>query len=169
MTIGPVQLIVLGFEEPNFTGEILAQLKQLREHDVIRLVDLMVVNKDDDGEIEVVQLSDLDQEQAMEFGATVGALVGLGAAGEEGAEAGAAAGAAALEDGHAFDESQVWYVADEIPPGTAAAIALLEHRWAIPLREAILNTGGMLLADSWVHPTDLVAAGLIAAEEAEHH
>ena len=60
----------------------------------------------------------------MEFGAIVGALIGLGAEGEEGAEAGAQAGAEALEDGHVFDEDEVWYVTDSIPNGTAAAIAL---------------------------------------------
>jgi uncharacterized membrane protein len=166
MTIGPVQLLVLGFEDQEFTGEIMAEVEKLREHDVVRLVDLLVVRKDEAGEVDVIQASDLSEDEAIEFGATVGALIGLGAAGEEGAEAGALAGAAELADGHAFDESQVWYVADSIPPGTVAAVALLEHRWALPLREAILKKGGMLLADAWVHPVDLVAAGLLASEEA---
>ena len=62
-------------------------------------------------------------------------------------------------------EDQVWYIADEIPEGTAAAIALIEHRWAIPLRSAILNAGGFLVSDAWIHPTDLVAIGLLASEE----
>jgi hypothetical protein len=62
-----------------------------------------------------------------------------------------------------------WYVDDAIPPGTAAAIALIEHRWAIPLREAIQDAGGFHLADAWVHPMDLVAVGLLANEEAATH
>ena len=99
----------------------------------------------------------------MEFGALAGALVGLGAAGEEGAEEGAVAGAVAMEDGKAFKDEDVWYVADAIPPGTSAGIALIEHRWAVPLREAIERAGGMPLADEWVHPSDLVAAGAVAA------
>jgi hypothetical protein len=46
-----------------------------------------------------------------------------------------------------------------IPPGASAAIALIEHRWAIPLRNAIETAGGQTLADTWVHPQDLVAIG----------
>ena len=64
-----------------------------------------------------------------------------------------------------FDEEQAWYVADTIPNGTSAAIALLEHVWAIPFRDSIQRAGGILLADAWIHPTDLVAVGLEAAAE----
>jgi uncharacterized membrane protein len=167
MSIGPVQLLVLGFEDDNFTGEIAAELKRLREEEIVRLVDLMVVRKDDAGELETLHVSDLNEDEAIEFGAVVGALIGFGADGEEGAEAGALAGAAELEDGHVFDESEIWYLADAIPNGSAAAVALIEHRWAIPLRDAIVRAGGVALADEWVHPADLVAAGVVAAEVAE--
>ena len=166
MAIGPVQLLVVGFEGGEFEGEILAELDRLRENDIVRLIDLAFVRKDADGRVERVQRSDLSPEEAEQFGAIVGALIGFGAAGEEGAELGAIEGAAALEDGHVFDE-EVWYVDDAIPNGTAAAVALLEHRWAIPLREGIRNAGGFHLADAWIHPADLVAIGVVAAEEAE--
>ncbi len=169
MPMGPVQLLVVGFPDPNFTGEILEELRRLREHDIVRLIDLIAVRKDENGNIEKVQTSDLSQEEAMEFGALVGALIGFGAGGEEEMEAGAIAGAEALEDGHVFDEDEVWYVADAIPNGSAAAIALLEHRWAIPLRDAIVRAGGIALADEWVHARDLVAIGLLAGEEVATH
>jgi hypothetical protein len=94
-------------------------------------------------------------------------LIGFGAEGEEGAEAGAMAGAQAMEDGHLFSETESWYVDDAIPPGTAAAVALLEHRWAIPLRDAIREAGGFHLADAWIHPADRVAIGLLAADAAD--
>jgi uncharacterized membrane protein len=165
MTIGPVQLVVLGFEHGEFTGEIAAELGRLRDHDVIRLVDLLFVSKDESGEVTALETSDLTKDEAMEFGATVGALIGFGAAGEQGAVEGAVEGAAALEDGRVFDEDEVWYVTDSIPNGSSAAIALLEHRWAIPLRDAVQRSGGALLDESWVHPLDLVAVGLAAAEE----
>jgi hypothetical protein len=58
-------------------------------------------------------------------------------------------------------------VVEEIPNDSAAAIILLEHRWAIPLREAVIRANGMPIADTFIHPLDLVAVGLIAAEEAE--
>jgi uncharacterized membrane protein len=165
MTTGPVQILVVGFEHPQFDGSILAELKNLRDHDVVRLVDMIVVRKDDDGKIERVVRSDLTAEEAQEFGAFAGALIGLGIDGPEAVEAGAALGAAAMEDGHLFDESDAWYVDDAIPPGSAAAIALLEHRWAIPLRDAIHGAGGFHLADAWIHPVDLVSVGLLAASE----
>ena len=164
MTIGPVQLLIVGFAGGEFKGEIASVLADLRERDVIRLIDMGFVRKDDDGLITMIEHSDLSQDETIEFGATVGALIGLGAAGEEGAEAGAIAGAEAALDGGMI-EDQVWYIADEIPEGTAAAIALIEHRWAIPLRSAILDAGGFLVSDAWIHPTDLVAIGLLASEE----
>jgi uncharacterized membrane protein len=163
MEFGPVQLLVVGFEDGKFSGEILAELQRLSEHDVIRLVDLLFVTKSEDGELAAAETSDLSPEEAAEFGALAGALLGLGAAGEEGAEEGAALGAAAMEDGQAYSEEDVWYLADAIPAGSSAGIALIEHRWAIPLREAIQRAGGEALADSWVHPSDLVAAGAEAA------
>jgi uncharacterized membrane protein len=164
MTIGPVQLLIVGFVGGEFKGEIAKVLADLRERDVIRLIDMGVVRKDEDGVITMIEHSDLSQDETIEFGATVGALIGLGAAGEEGAEAGAIAGAEAALDGGMI-EDQVWYIADEIPEGTAAAVALIEHRWAIPLRSAIQDAGGFLISDAWIHPTDLVAVGLAASEE----
>ena len=82
-------------------------------------------------------------------------------------EAGAIAGAEAGSDGHVIDESRVWDVADTIEPGGAAAIALIEHLWAGPLRDAIARAGGFPVSDAWVHPLDLVEIGLLAADELE--
>ena len=165
MTLGPVQILVIGFDDPERGGAIRGELDRLREEGIVRLVDLLVVRKEADGTIERVTRSDLSEDELVEFGATVGALIGLGAGGEEGMEAGALLGADQMADG-VFDESNSWYVDDAIPPGSAAAIALLEHRWAIPLRETLRDAGGVLLADAWIHPQDLVAVGLLAAEEA---
>src|SRR5437763_505724 len=99
MAIGPVQLIVLGFVEPDFHGEVIAELERLRESDTVRVIDALAVYKDADGELEVEHLSNLTQEEAVEMGTKIGALIGLGIAGEEGAENGAAAGAQAAADG----------------------------------------------------------------------
>jgi uncharacterized membrane protein len=160
-------MLVVGFDDPKFTGEIRNELTRLRENDVIRLIDVLAVWKDADGRIEAVQASDLSLGEAEELGAVVGALIGVGLAGEEGAELGAAAGAAAGEDGHLIDEDEMWDIAETIPNGSAAAIALIEHRWAIPLKEAIGRAGGFPLSDAWVHPLDLVAVGLLTADELE--
>ena len=166
MTFGPVQMLVVGFNTNEFTGAIREELKRLKEQDVVRVIDLLAVRKSDDGELEILQESDLTTDEAVEFGALIGALVGFGAGGEEEASIAAVAGAAELEDGHVFDDSEVWYLGDAIPNGTAAAIALLEHRWAIPLRDKIIEAGGVALADEWIHPRDLIAVGAMAEEAA---
>jgi hypothetical protein len=99
----------------------------------------------------------------MDFGAMVGALAGLGAGGEEETLSAAIAGAEESEDGHFFGDAEVWYLSDAIPDGASAAVALIEHQWAIPLRDKILAAGGSVLADEWVHPADLMAIGATVA------
>src|ERR671924_1426123 len=98
MAIGPVQLLVLGFDHPDFHGEIIAELEKLRESDTVRVIDALAVYKDAEGEIEVEHLSNLTEEEAVELGTKVGALIGLGIEGEEGMVAGAQAGAEAASD-----------------------------------------------------------------------
>jgi len=164
MAIGPVQLIVLGFSQPDFRGEILAELDRLKENDVVRVIDALAVYKDAQGEVTTLERSDLSDEEAAEFGAVVGALIGLGMAGEEGAEAGAELGAEAA--GEAFGDETEWDVVAELPNDSAAALILLEHRWAIPLRDAVVRAGGFPVSDGFIHPLDLVAVGVLAAEEA---
>lgn len=167
MAIGPVQLLVLGFQQPDFRGEILAELDRLKENDVVRVIDALAVYKDAKGEVTVLERSDLSDEEAAEFGAVVGALIGAGMAGAEGAEEGAELGAKATAEGvDIFDEEEAWDVVAEIPEDTAAALILLEHRWAIPLRDAIVRAGGFRISDGFIHPLDLVAIGVLAAEEA---
>src|SRR4051794_4856395 len=109
MPIGPVQLIVLGFEHPEFHGEIIAELERLRESDTVRVIDALAVHKDADGEIEVAHLSNLSKDEAIELGSKVGALIGLGIEGEEGMQAAAAAGAEAVSEGngvHVFSDDE---------------------------------------------------------------
>ncbi|HEY0815202.1 MAG TPA: hypothetical protein VGE11_18180 [Pseudonocardia sp.] len=165
MTIGPVQLLVLGFDRPEFHGEIRAELERLRDDDKVRVIDFLAVQKGANGEVTVLKESQLDTGEMMEFGAIVGALVGVGAG--VGAEAGAEAGAALVEErGGVFGED-AWDALADIPPDSAAALVLLDHRWAIPLRDAIARARGVRLASEFVSPLDLVAVGLVAAEEAE--
>src|SRR3954464_7347201 len=135
MAIGPVQLIVLGFNHPEFHGEIIEQLERLRESDTVRVIDALAVHKDADGAIEVAHLSTLSKDQAIEVGTAIGALIGLGIEGEEGMEAGAEAGAESVADGngvHVFSDDDAWDVLEDIPNDSAAALVLLEHHWAVP-------------------------------------
>lgn len=168
MSVGPVQLVVLGFRHPDFHGEIIAELERLRESDTVRVIDALAVHKDAGGEVEIEHLSNLTKEEAVEFGTKVGALLGLGIEGEEGMAAGAEAGAAAAEDGaHAFTDEEAWDVLEEIPNDSAAALLLLEHHWAVPLRDAIVRAGGFRISDGFISPLDLVEIGLLSREEAK--
>ena len=168
MAIGPVQLLVLGFNHPEFHGEIIEELERLKASDTVRVIDSLAVHKDADGNIEVAHLSNLSRDEAIELGSKVGALIGLGIEGEEGAEIGAEAGAEAAEDGiEVFNDDQAWDVIGEIPNDSAAALVLIEHHWAVPLRDAIARAGGFRISDGFISPLDLVAIGLVSAEEAQ--
>ena len=169
MAIGPVQLIVLGFTHPDFHGEIIAELERLKESDTVRVIDSLAVYKDANGEIEVEHLSNLTQDEAIELGSKVGALIGLGIEGdEEGAAEGALAGAEAAADGgvKVFDDEAEWDVIEDIPNDSAAALVLIEHHWAVPLRDAIARAGGFRISDGFISPLDLVGIGLMSGEEA---
>ena len=137
MALGPVQLLVASFDAPDVNGEVLAELERLRESDSVRLVDVLIVRKDAAGVVERVDHGDA-------AGAAVSALIG-----EE-----------RPSDGDQQAEEEFWSLDEVLPNGSVAAIALVEHRWAIGLRDAIRAAGGVPVADAWVHPTDLAAAGL---------
>jgi uncharacterized membrane protein len=165
-----VQLIVLGFSHPNFHGEIIAELERLRENDMVRVIDALAVYKDADGELGVEHLSNLSEQEAIEYGTKIGALIGLGIEGEEGMEAGAVAGAeevAAAGGVNVFTEEEGWDVLEDIPNDSAAALVLIEHHWAVPLRDAIVRAGGFRISDGFISPLDLVAIGLVSSEEAQ--
>ncbi len=168
MAIGPVQLIVVGFNHPEFHGEIIAELERLHDEQTVRVIDALAVHKDADGEIEVQHLSTLSKEEAIEVGSTIGALIGLGIEGEQGAEEGAVLGAEAAADGvEVFSDEEAWDVLEGIPNDSAAALVLLEHHWAVPLRDAIARAGGFRISDGFISPLDLVGIGLMSAEEAQ--
>ncbi|WP_406048729.1 hypothetical protein [Kribbella sp. NBC_00889] len=170
MAIGPVQLIVLGFQHPDFHGEVIAELERLRASDTVRVIDSLAVYKTADGDIEAEHLSNLTEQEAIELGSKIGALIGLGFEGEEGMEAGAEAGAEAVaEQGGmgVFSEEDAWDVLEDIPNDSAAALILLEHHWAVPLRDAIARAGGFRIGDGFISPLDLVGIGLVSAEEAK--
>jgi uncharacterized membrane protein len=170
MAIGPVQLIVLGFNHPDFHGEVIAELERLRANDVVRVIDSLVVYKDADGELEVEHLSNITKDEAIELGSKIGALIGLGIEGEEGAEAGAEAGAeeVAAQGGiNMFSDEEAWDVLEDIPNDSAAALILLEHHWAVPLRDAVYRAGGFPISSGFISPLDLVEIGLLSAQEAQ--
>ncbi|HWH95136.1 MAG TPA: hypothetical protein VNT03_14845 [Baekduia sp.] len=169
MAIGPVQLIVLGFSHPNFHGEIIEELERLRASDTVRVIDALAVYKDAAGELEAEHLSNLTEAESIELGSKVAALIGLGFDGEEGMVAGAQAGAELGAEGvlDALRHGEEWDVLADIPNDSAAALVLLEHHWAVGLRDAVMRAGGFRMGDGFISPLDLVEIGLMAAEDAE--
>jgi hypothetical protein len=155
--LGPVQIIVLGFDELKFRDDILAKLRLLRHLEIVRLVDMVVVTKSDSGDLVGVKASDLSQKDSDQLAGLASALVGLGSA-AEGTEA-AHAGGEVGETRDFLGGERTWSVADAIPAGTLAVVVLLEHRWAIPVRDAVQRAGGATLADAWIHPDDLASYG----------
>ncbi len=151
--MGPVQILIIGFDEPHFDGSILAELQRLRDSDIVRLVDVLVVRKDDEGHVERYGPADLPGSGIERPGSVIAALIGLAGEPENPSNPASILGAAPPPD------ADVWYVDDAIPTGCVVAIALIEHRWAVGLRDTLSAAGGFHLADAWVHPTDLAAVG----------
>lgn len=152
--------MIIAFDGGRFDGKILEELRRLRERDAVRLLDLLFVAKGEDDEVIELAMGDLSTAEAAEFGALVRALTGVGVGGEPSAEEAAEASADPTSgNGSLLGPRDAWFLADQVPSGTAAAVALLEHRWAGPLRDAIEAANGYDLVDVWVHPEDLAAIG----------
>jgi Family of unknown function (DUF6325) len=152
--MGPVQVLVVGFDRPSFSGEVLAELTRLREAGIIRLVDLLLVSRSSDGTLETLNAS-------APWGADLGGLAAefLGQPAPEAGGEGEVADAGPVQDG-------AWSLADTVPIGFTAAVAFLEHVWAGPLSAAIKRAGGVPLEESWLAPADLeVLEALIARRE----
>jgi uncharacterized membrane protein len=130
--IGPVQVLVVGFDRPTFSGEVLAELTRLREAGIVRLVDLLLVSREEDGTLRTMPLP-------AGSGADLGAL---------------AAGVLGLPDGGSDADVEAADV-DAIPVGGRAAVALIEHMWAAPLSAAVRRSGGTPLEETWLAPDDL--------------
>ncbi len=146
---GPLQVIAVSFGPgADFEGRVLAEVDRLQGRGVIRLVDLLFVAKNDDGEIERLVAGD-----DSDFGALLSTVIPLN--GADPAES------AAGQDRPGFDPSDALALAESLPPGTALAFLLIEHGWAQPLFDAIAETGGTLLGDGFL----TAEAGLVAGAE----
>jgi uncharacterized membrane protein len=166
MTFGPIQMVVLGFGEAALPLDFVNQLRRLRDDGIVRLVDAVFVSKDEHGDLIEIRATDLSREEVVLLGTLAGALFGYGAAGEEGLEIGAELGMLAAEEGEfGLDSDDIDQIADLIPRGTAAAFILLEHLWAIGLKEAVINANGAVIAHGWITPATLIAKGEEMAEE----
>jgi uncharacterized membrane protein len=171
--VGPIQLVVIGFPpDAQFRGEIIRALSDLRGHGVIRLIDALFVRKDAEGRVNAsIRESDLTLHERETLGAIVGGLLGLMAGGDRESEAlGATLAAQAIADNaFGFGISDLQNVKDQIPPGSSAMVLLIEHRWALELKGAVRNAGGVPIIQGFITPEALfmVGAEMRAIVEAE--
>ena len=145
---GPVQVLVVGFERFTFSGEVMTELDRLREAGTARLLDVLLVERADDGTLQTLPVPP-------------GAPPGWGslAASMLGSPDPAVPSTAEPLDG------STWSLADAIPVGTSAAVALIEHLWATPLREAIDRAGGRPLEETWLDREDVERLDRMIAEQ----
>jgi hypothetical protein len=161
MAFGPLQVFTFGFADTSgFEGRIAEELIKLSDAGIITIVDALAVVADGD-EVEILRVSDLDEEQRTELGMEMGAFMGLGMAGLEGMIEGAEAGAEIVEEGglgvvEAIGEEFI----ENLPDGAAALLLIVEHKWAVPLREAVVDAGGVLMGNQWIGAQDLIELGM---------
>ena len=120
--LGPVEILVVSFPGNQFTGEIAPALAELVESGMIRVIDLVFVAKDAAGDVVGIELSDLDEAVGGAFAPHVGVPNGM------------------------LAEEDIEDLGADLAPGSSAAILLFEHVWATKFRDAVLGSGGELVA-----------------------
>jgi uncharacterized membrane protein len=126
MFVGPLEYLLVGFENYRFTGQILAELRAAQEKGIIRVVDLCVIQKDEQGNVTERELSELSGEEATELSSLTSNVMGL------------------------LADEDIQQVAADIPNNSAAGLVLFEHTWAIGLKEAIKNAGAVAVTGGFV-------------------
>jgi hypothetical protein len=131
--IGPVELIVLGFDGNGFNGQVAPALMDLVERGVIRVIDMAVVMKDADGAVAVLEAGEMDDSIASAFEVLIGSVPGL------------------------LSEADIIEIAEDLPPNSTEAVLLVEHVWATAFAQAVRASGGQLLMAERI-PGDVVDA-----------
>jgi Family of unknown function (DUF6325) len=138
--MGPLEYLVVGFEGNRFTGQILRELRAAHDKGIIRVVDLLLLTKDASGNLAAMELSDLSGEEAEQLGPIAGDLLQV------------------------LEPDDVEAAASTIPTNSSAGLLLFEHTWAVGLKQAIMNAGGIPLAGGLVAPA---VVQMLEAELAE--
>jgi uncharacterized membrane protein len=161
MTVGPVQVIIFGFDRTDqFRGEVLEELANLRGRGLIRLIDLFLAVKNPSGEVVTAEMNDLTEEESVEFGQVIGKLLGVTEleTGEASADA-VERTLAAASHSVGLDYNGLRQVVEDLAPGKAFGVLMFEHTWAIPLRDAIRRAGGIPLAQGFLTQEALIMVG----------
>jgi uncharacterized membrane protein len=173
MQSGPIQLIAFAFDRVDqFKGQILRELDRLRGHGLIRIIDLRFVMKDVDGSVRALQESDskLLGTEADELGALLDRMLGFApVGGAQGDPTEHLEPILSPAGGLGLSLDEIRALAVTLAPGTASALVLVEHAWAIGLGTAIREAGGRMVAQGFLTHDALLAVGreLNAIVEAE--
>jgi hypothetical protein len=132
--LGPVDWIVVEFPGSKFNGEIAPALQDLVGRGIVRVLDLLVLKKDEDGSLEAFEISDLDLSEAGELREYEKELAML------------------------LREDDVTAVAAAVEPGSSAAVLVWENLWAAPFASAVRHSGGQLVASGRIPVQALLAA-----------
>lgn len=157
MTIGPLQLVAIGFDEDKYYREIIQELGEIRRSGIIRLFDALYLMKHPDGSLEAKETSELGEEEKREYGRVIRGLFDLAATkGLENVSGGDLEHALEISGkDFGLSDDEVGEIADQIPAGSSALIILFEHKWAVHLKESISKAGGRLLAQGLIQPETL--------------
>ena len=134
--LGPVDYLVVAFpaDNANFSGEMASELRRLIDSNAIRVLDLVMIVKDEDGSIEATELRDADDSEVGELRALESDLAIL------------------------LAEEDVEEIGASLEPGSAAAVLVWENTWAAPFGSAIRRSGGQLVTSGRIPTQALIAA-----------
>jgi hypothetical protein len=128
MTLGPLEYTVIGFEGNRFNGEIAQELHEVVAKGIVRIVDLVFITKDIDGQVTAIELDDKDDPRFAGFAPLLVGLQGL------------------------LTPEDVTEIGEMLPVDTSALTVLFEHRWAVQLKEAMAAAGGFLVTRTTIAP-----------------
>ena len=139
MVVGPIEYIVVGFPGNRFNGQIAPELAKLIDSGLVRILDLLVISKDDSGEVAAFEFDQLDELAPFnELEGEVGGILG---------------------------QDDIDYVAASLEPGSTVGLLVWEDVWAAPFAAAIRDSGGVLLEGGRV-PPELAQEALARVEPA---
>ena len=148
--------------------DLLEHAKGALNHEFIRPVSYFLLNKDPQGNIGVLEGGELDEEEAVEFDAIIGYLIGLGAGGTATAQEYAGiAGQRAAGNTFGISEKDLRKIAEDLPPSSSTFIVVLEHVWVRRVREALTPLGGYIASQGMITPELLEGWGTRLREEQE--
>jgi hypothetical protein len=164
MPIGPLQMIVIGFQNREISEQVAYELHAVRNQGLIRLIDFVFVEKSDDGELDATAMSDLNHQEAKRFLALIRGTTEFSGAGSR--------DSSSQEDDADSPDMEAIYIsgedvgsiAERISPGGAVMIALVEHLWAARLKELIENSGGALFAEKYIPASGIHTWGPMLVE-----